>query len=137
MKRKLTTLEEFFKDDFKDPELRQAYLEVLDEELGDVLRYLREQRGLTQYELSERLKTNRSRVSQIEGAEGLSLSLETIARYATALGYRMRLAFEDEEGEVAARFTLNEVPVRSDVAWEGTMEASRGSQTISWESWAA
>jgi len=137
MKRKLTTLEEFFKDDFQDPQLRQAYLEVLDEELGDILRYLREQRGLTQRELAERLKTTRSRVSQIEGTEGLSLSLETIARYATALGYRMRLAFEDEDGDVVARFTLNEVPMRSDAAWEGTVEAPRGPQIISWESWAA
>ena len=43
MKRRLTSL----KDDLDTPELRKAYREVLDEELGEVLRSLPRKCGLT------------------------------------------------------------------------------------------
>lgn len=116
MKRKLTSVEEFFKDDLDTPELRKAYRDVLDEELGEVLKSLRQNCGLTQRELAERMGLNRSRVAQIEGAEGLSLSLETLVRYASTLGYRVMLGFVDDKEEVA-RFPLSEAPVRES-EWE-------------------
>ena len=122
MKRKLTSIEEFFAGDFADERQRQAYYEVTAEELGEILRYLREQRGLSQAELARRLGyANRSRLSQIEGAEGLSLSLETIARYANALGYRVDLNFVDQHsGEVAARYFLEHMDVvGEEVPWQG------------------
>ncbi len=122
MKRKLTSIEEFFADDFADEKQRRAYHEVTAEELGEILRYLRDRRGFTQHQLAERLgyKT-RSRVSQIEGAEGLSLSLETIARYANALGYRLELHFVDQQsGEVAARYFLDHMDVVAEESpWQG------------------
>ena len=121
MKRKLTTLEEYFAESMENPELRRAYYEVTAEELGEILRYLRKQRGLSQAELARRLSyANRSRLSQIEGAEGLSLSLETIARYANALGYRVDLNFVDQEsGEVAARYFLEHMDVvAEEPAWQ-------------------
>lgn len=121
MKRKLTSIEEFFADDFTDERQRRAYYEVTAEELGEILRYLREQRGLSQAELARRLGyANRSRLSQIEGAEGLALSLETIARYANALGYRVDLNFVDQEsGEVAARYFLEHMDmVGEEPAWQ-------------------
>lgn len=116
MKRKLTSVEEFFKDDLDTPELREAYREVLDEELGEVLKSLRQNRGLPQRVLAERMGLNRSRVAQIEAVEGLSLSLETLVRYASALGYRVTLGFADEAGEVA-RFPLSEAPGKES-EWE-------------------
>lgn len=116
MKRKLTSVEEFFKDDLNTPELRKAYREVLDEELGEVLKSLRRNRGLTQQVLAERMGLNRSRVAQIEGSEGLSLSLETLVRYAGALGYRVTLGFADEAGEVT-HFPLSEAPGKES-EWE-------------------
>jgi len=122
VKRKLTTLEEYFAESMENPELRRAYYEVTAEELGEILRYLRKQRGLSQTELARRLGyANRSRLSQIEGAEGLSLSLETIARYANALGYRVDLNFVDQEsGEVAARYFLEHMDVvAEEPAWQG------------------
>ena len=122
MKRKLTTLEEYFAESMENPELRRAYYEVTAEELGEILRYLRKQRDLSQTELAQRLGyANRSRLSQIEGAEGLSLSLETIARYANALGYRVDLNFVDQEsGEVAARYFLEHLyVVAEEPAWQG------------------
>ncbi len=122
MKRKLTSIEEFFANDFADERLRQAYYEVTAEELGEILRYLRELRGLSQTELARRLGyANRSRLSQIEGAEGLALNLETIARYANALGYRVDLNFVDQQtGEVAARYFLENMDVvAEEPTWQG------------------
>ncbi|WP_457637558.1 helix-turn-helix domain-containing protein [Oceanithermus sp.] len=122
MKRKLTSIEEFFAGDFADERQRHAYYEVTAEELGEILRYLREQRSLSQAELARRLGyANRSRLSQIEGAAGLSLSLETIARYANALGYRVDLNFVDQKsGEVAARYFLDHMDVVGEEApWQG------------------
>ena len=122
MKRQLTNIDEFFANDFADERLRQAYREVTAEELGEILRYLRDQRGFTQSQLAELLGfRNRSRVSQIEGAEGLSLSLETIARYANALGYRVNLNFVDQNnGEVAARYFLEHMDaVGEEPVWQG------------------
>jgi len=108
MARKLPTFKEFFERKMKNPRFRRAYREVVAEELGEALRSLRDQRGVTQQKLARLLGKARSRISQIEGAEGLSLSLETIARYANALGYRLELHFVDKEsGEVAARYFLD------------------------------
>lgn len=112
MKRRLTPVEEFFKDDLDTPELRKAYREVLDEELGEFLKSLRHRRGLTQQALAERMGLNRSRVAQIEGAEGLSLSLETLVRYASALGHRVTLSFDE-----VAHFPLSEAPGKAG-EWE-------------------
>lgn len=140
MKRKLTSIDEFFADDFADERQRQAYYEVTAEELGEVLRYLRNERGLSQAELARKLGyANRSRISQIEGAEGLSLSLETLARYANALGYRIDLGFVDREtGEVVARHFLDHMDViseeptwhaeRAPQPWEAVAEPGSGSE---------
>jgi|GEM_PF-138273 len=120
MKRRLTTLDEYFSRAMENPELRRAYREVLDEELGETLRYLREERGLTQNELAELMGyANRSRISQIEGAEGLKLNLETIARYANTLGYRLDINFVDtHSGEVSARYFLSDVDtVAGEQSW--------------------
>jgi len=121
VKRKLVSIEEFFANDFGDERQRRAYYEVTAEELGAIMRYLREQRGLSQAELAQRLGyANRSRLSQIEGVEGLALSLETIARYANALGYRVDLNFVDQKsGEVAARYFLDHMDeVAEEEAWD-------------------
>jgi ribosome-binding protein aMBF1 (putative translation factor) len=113
MKRKLTTFREYVDEVMQEPEVQEAYLKVLDEELGEVLRGLRKSRGLSQPALAEKLGfKNRSRLSQIEGAEGLHLALETIARYAQALDYRVKLVFEPEDGDTVT-FPLVQVPVRS------------------------
>ena len=122
MARKLPTFKELFERKMENPRFRRAYREVVAEELGVTLRHLREQRGLSQAELARRLGyANRSRLSQIEGAEGLSLSLETIARYANALGYRVDLNFVDQKsGEVAARYFLEHMDVvAEEPAWQG------------------
>ncbi len=118
MKHKLTSVDDFFKDDLDTPELRKAYRDVLDEELGEILKFLRSRAGLTQQVLAKRLGLTRSRIAQIESAEGLSLSLETLTRYCAALGCAVVLNFVDlRDGESVAEFALQEAPTR-DSEWE-------------------
>ncbi|WP_164835639.1 helix-turn-helix domain-containing protein [Thermus tenuipuniceus] len=94
----------YFQESLKDPENARLYREVLDEELSWLLSYLRDQKGLSQKKVAERLGVSRSRVSQMETSAGLSMTLEGLARYAQALGLSLHLEFTDEEGEVLARF---------------------------------
>ena len=108
---------DYFRESMKDPEARRLYREVLDEELSWLLGYLREKRGLSQKEVAERLGLSRSRVSQLEPSASLSMTLESLARYALSL----RLEFADEKGEVLARYVLSaDEPVAEPVhsGWE-------------------
>jgi transcriptional regulator with XRE-family HTH domain len=116
-----TDFNEYFCESVKDPETRRLYREVLDEELSWLLGYLRAKRGLSQKEVAERLGLSRSRVSQLETSAGLSMTLESPARYAQGLGLSLRLEFTDEEGEVLARYALSaDEPVAEPVhsGWE-------------------
>ncbi|BCZ93197.1 hypothetical protein TthAA37_23860 (plasmid) [Thermus thermophilus] len=136
-----TDFKEYFRESMKDPEARRLYREVLDEELSWLLGYLREERGLSQKEVAQRLGVSRGRVSQLETSAGLSMSLESLARYAQALGLSLRLEFADERGEVLARFSLAaEEPVveTAKPAWENTGAGWQpASGKTSWASWAA
>jgi transcriptional regulator with XRE-family HTH domain len=112
---------DYFRESMKDSEARRLYREVLDEELSWLLGYLRAKRGLSQKEVAERLGLSRSRVSQLETSAGLSMTLESLARYAQALGLSLRLEFTDEKGEVLARYVLSaDEPVAEPVhsGWE-------------------
>lgn len=53
MKRKLTTVEEFFKDDLDTPQLQKAYSRVLNAEHRKSLRSLAKTKGLSQEQLSQ------------------------------------------------------------------------------------
>jgi transcriptional regulator with XRE-family HTH domain len=112
-----TDFNEHFCESVKDPEARWVYREVLDEELSWLLGYLGEKRGLSQKKVAERLGLSRGRVSQLETSAGLSMTLESLARYALSL----RLEFADEKGEVLARYVLSaDEPVAEPVhsGWE-------------------
>jgi len=112
-----TDFNEYICGSVKDPETRRVYREVLDEELSWLLGYLRAKRGLSQKEVAERLGLSRSRVSQLEPSASLSMTLESLARYALSL----RLEFADEKGEVLARYVLSaDEPVAEPVhsGWE-------------------
>jgi len=111
---------DYFRESVKDPEARRLYREVLDEELSWLLSYLREERGLSQKEVAERLGVSRGRVRQLEPSAGLSMSLASLARYAQALGLSLRLEFAVERGEVLARFSLaaDEPVETAEPAWE-------------------
>jgi transcriptional regulator with XRE-family HTH domain len=75
----------------RDPEFA-AGLEsgYADFKVGVLLRQAREQAGLTQEELAERLDTKKSAVSRIENHAG-DIRLSTLERYARALGRSLSL----------------------------------------------
>ena len=136
-----TDFNAYFRESMKDPEARRLYREVLDEELSWLLSYLREERGLSQKEVAERLGVSRGRVSQLETSAVLSMTLESLARYAQALGLSLRLEFADERGEVLARFSLaadEPVAETTDSSWENAgVSPKPASGKASWASWAA
>ena len=61
-----------------------------DFKIGVLLRQAREQAGLTQEEVAERLETKKSAISRIENSAG-SIRLSTLERYAQAIGWKLSL----------------------------------------------
>ena len=113
MKRKLRSSIERLEEDLKEPIFRAAYAEALGEQVSETLRSLRDARGALQGDVAERMGLSRPRVAQIESADGKGMTLETVARYAQAVGYSACLVFEDSAlgGEEATRVYLTPDPV--------------------------
>ena len=63
---------------------------------GELLRQAREQAGITQRELAERLGCTQPAISQAE-AGGASLSIATLQRFADALGCDLQLAIVNRD----------------------------------------
>ena len=76
----------------RDPEFAREYESGHAEfKIGVMLRQMREEAGLTQEELAEKLKTKKSAISRIENhAEDIRLS--TLGKYAKALGKKLRVS---------------------------------------------
>lgn len=83
------------KEFLKDPEYAALYRESANEEIGAMLRSIRKTRGLSQREVADKMGVSRSRISQIEGTEGMSLALSVLNRYLLALGCRFDVAVRD------------------------------------------
>lgn len=75
----------------RDPEFAEG-LEAgyEDFKVGALLRKAREQAGLTQEEVAERLETKKSAISRIENRAG-SIRFSTLERYARAIGWQLSL----------------------------------------------
>jgi transcriptional regulator with XRE-family HTH domain len=76
---------------------------------GGLLRLARIEHGFTAQEVAERAGVSPSRISQVERAElDGTLQLDTLDRFATALGYRLRyeLVPADEHAAVLASESL-------------------------------
>jgi transcriptional regulator with XRE-family HTH domain len=96
-KRPLKRATDLSKEYMHDPEYAALYREVANEEIGAALRAVRENRGLSQREVAERMGVTRARVSQIESVEGTNLALEVLSRYAQAVGCQLDIALRDAE----------------------------------------
>lgn len=73
----------------------KAFAEGFDEgyeafKVGVLLRQLREEVGLTQAEIAERLHTKKSAISRIEN-HSEDVKLSTLEKFATALGKRLEI----------------------------------------------
>lgn len=73
---------------------------LLTEVLGHRLAELRRARGLTQQQVAERMGVTKGRVSQIE--QGKISGQDVLARFAAALGGRLRQVIYFDDGDVVA-----------------------------------
>ena len=82
-------------DMLNDPRHRDAIEELMTElDVRQDLIQLREQTGLTQVQLAERLGTTQSVIARLEGKKTANVELKTLVRVAAALGARVRISFE-------------------------------------------
>jgi len=96
------TLKEFKTRALARPEVKEAY-DQLDEEFGFLEEVLkaRAAAGLTQAEVAERIGTTQSAIARLESPSGRhSPSMETLQKYARALGCRVEIRFVPDEGKM-------------------------------------
>jgi DNA-binding Xre family transcriptional regulator len=67
--------------------------------IGELLEQARTERGVGVRELARRLSLHHARVKQLEGiGQNGNIEIQTLARQARALAYRVRIILEPEEG---------------------------------------
>ncbi len=87
---------ETLKEEFKaNKEYREAYAEdFLNTWVATQIKVLREQRGMTQQELAEKIGTQQAGVSRLENVNYSAWKTETLRKIARALGARLKITFE-------------------------------------------
>jgi ribosome-binding protein aMBF1 (putative translation factor) len=71
--------------------------EVALEQAGKLIEQARAKRGMSTRELARKVGVSQPRVMQVQGA-GDSLNLATLVKFASALGYHVRLELVPDEG---------------------------------------
>ena len=90
MRRKKTRFERFKTRALRDPGIRRAYEEGLEDlRIAVRLAELREQRGMTQTELAAKIHTSAAVISRLE--RGQNVEFKTLKKVAAALGVRLTL----------------------------------------------
>lgn len=75
-----------------DPEFAEGFDDGYKQfRIGVLLRELREEAGLTQQQLAEKLNTKKSAISRIE-SHAEDIRLNTLQRYANALGKKLEIS---------------------------------------------
>jgi len=75
-----------------DPEFAEGFDEGFKQfKIGVLLRELREEAGLTQQQLADKLNTKKSAISRIE-SHAEDIRLNTLQRYANALGKKLEIS---------------------------------------------
>src|ERR1039457_1831882 len=90
---------ERFRTDLRDEAYRRQYgTSTLIQNVSAQVQALRRQRGLTQEELAEKVKTKQPRISSVEtppdGDRPPNWEVDTLDRIAQALGTRLKITFE-------------------------------------------
>lgn len=80
-----------------ESELLEAFRAAVSESIGSSLREARAHAGMTQDQVASAMGITRSRVAQIEGSEGSSLSLRNLLKYAHAVGCRLDIDLVNPE----------------------------------------
>lgn len=90
----MSEIAEDLKANLADVEYRHVYAhEFLDMTLARQIRALRKQRGWSQAQLAEMLKTKQSRISEIENEDYGSLSIATLKSLAEAFDVYLNIRF--------------------------------------------
>ncbi|ULA64348.1 MAG: Helix-turn-helix transcriptional regulator [Nitrospira sp.] len=94
------TLKAFKAKALARPDVRREYDGLKEEfELLDEILRARTEAGLTQAELATRIGTTQSAVARLESSMGKhSPSIDTLKRYASALGYRLQVRLVKRQG---------------------------------------
>src|SRR5688572_12902544 len=81
--------------ELRAPEFSEGYSESFtDTYVSTQIKVLREQRGMTQKQLAESLKTSQTVISRIEGAGYSSWNIKTLKKLARAFEVRLHISFE-------------------------------------------
>lgn len=90
-----TTFQEFKKKALADPQVEKEYRELSPAYAWrKQLIRIRKDAGLTQAEIAELLKTNKSNISRLENVHStISPRLSTLEKYAEAAGYDLQINF--------------------------------------------
>ena len=92
----MSDLVKSLRESFRDPDYAEIYSDsFLDMYLASQIKVLREQRGLSQKEMGERIGTTQGGVSRIEDAEYSGWSVKTLKKIASALRVRLRISMEE------------------------------------------
>ena len=93
------SLENFKKKALKRPAVKEAYDDLAPAyALRKKLVALRQNAGLTQEEMADRLHTKKSNISRLESVNStISPKLSTIADYAEAIGYEVKIDFVEKK----------------------------------------
>jgi len=82
--------------DLTDKDYRHAYAdEHLNLSIGTQIKVIREQQGMTQADLADRIGTKQAGVSRLESANYASWSIAALRRLAEAFDLRLRVSFEE------------------------------------------
>ena len=94
-----STLKSFKKAAFKKRGVKEEYIELSAAyDIRKRLIALRQEAGLTQEQLAERLHTNKSNISRLESVtSNISPKLSTLTEYAAAIGYKLKIDFVPEK----------------------------------------
>jgi ribosome-binding protein aMBF1 (putative translation factor) len=83
--------------------LEEAAQTIAELTLGDQIRSLREEAGLTQAQLAERVGTQPTHISRIEDADYNGHSVETLRRIAKALHRKLHIEFVPESTDASKK----------------------------------
>jgi DNA-binding XRE family transcriptional regulator len=102
-------------EDRREPGFAAAVeAELASLKLNERMRELRRARHMTQEKLAERMGLTQSAVAQLEKPGSRRMEIATVARFATALGFRMRVEFEPQQPlATAARTRRRKVAARA------------------------
>lgn len=91
----MSDIVDHLREELKDPEYSEAYAEsFLDSYIATQIKVLREQRGMSQNVLAEKIGMRQNTISRIENVDYSKWNMSTLKRLARAFNVRLKVSFE-------------------------------------------